>query len=113
MSQTNENWEIIAKGKRQSLAAAIPARWIIPADILPPQIQADVTTFPHSSGWFTKRELEILSTDAVKILNRLSTGVWTSEEVTSVFCKAAAAAHQLASYRSTVRIWSRANSLKP
>lgn len=64
---------------------------------MPPQTQADVTTFPFKSGWFTKRELTILSTDAVKILGQLSSGAWTSEEVTRVFCKAAAAAHQLAS----------------
>lgn len=97
MGSTNEDWEIIAKAKRQSLADAIPAEWTIPTEILPPQIQADVSTFPSKSGWFTKRELEILSTDAARILNRLSTGVWASEEVTRVFCKAAAAAHQLAS----------------
>lgn len=97
MGSTNENWEVIAEAKRKSLAAAIPAEWIIPTEILPPQIQADVSTFPSKSGWFTRRELEILSTDAVKILNHLSTGAWTSEEVTRVFCKAAAAGHQLAS----------------
>lgn len=97
MGSTNGNWVSIARAKRQSLAAAIPAEWVIPAEILPPAIQADVTTFPSRSGWFTKRELAIISTDAAEILRRLSTGAWTSEEVTRVFCKAAAAAHQLAS----------------
>ncbi|OBT74176.1 hypothetical protein VF21_06286 [Pseudogymnoascus sp. 05NY08] len=86
MESNKESWESIAKAKRQSLAAAIPKEWIIPAEILPPPIQADVTTFPSKSGWFTKRELDILSTDAAKILKCLSTGAWASEEVTRTNC---------------------------
>ena len=97
MAAVDENWETVSHVKRQGLAAAIPAKWIIPAKILPAETYADVATFPTDSGWFTKRELEILSTDAAKIVRRLSSAAWTSEEVTLVFCKAAAAAHQLAS----------------
>ncbi|RMJ26607.1 Acetamidase [Aspergillus sp. HF37] len=88
MGSTNGTWESIAKAKRQSLAAAIPAEWVIPAEILPPAIQTDVTTFPSRSGWFTKRELAIMSTDAAEILRRLSTGACTSEEVTRTNCLA-------------------------
>lgn len=101
MGSTNGSWEAISKAKCESLRASIPAQWIIPQEIMPPQTQADVTTFPSKSGWFTKRELTILSTDALKILRQLSSGAWTSEEVTQVFCKAAAAAHQLASLHRT------------
>lgn len=94
----NSTWEAISKAKREGLRASIPAEWVIPEKIMPPQTQADVTTFPSQSGWFTQRELAILSKNAIEILDRLSSGAWTSEEVTRVFCKAAAAAHQLASY---------------
>lgn len=97
MAYMNENWETVSNTKRQDLMAAIPREWIIPAEIMPPETQEDVTTFPSKSGLFTKRELDILATDAAKILRHLVSGVWTSEEVTAVFCKAAAAAHQLAS----------------
>lgn len=97
MASANGNWETISKAKREGLMASIPPKWIIPAEILPAPSQADVSTFPSKSGWFTKHELTILSTDAPGILTQLSTGAWTSEEVTLVFCKAAAAAHQLAS----------------
>lgn len=90
-----ESWESIAAAKRQSLLDAIPSEWVIPAEILPPEEQTDVTTFPRESGWFTDRELEITSTSAPELLTKISTGVWTSEEVTKAFCKAAAAAHQL------------------
>ncbi|KAE8346855.1 hypothetical protein BDV24DRAFT_157860 [Aspergillus arachidicola] len=95
-------WQAIAKSKQESLRAAIPSEWIIPAHLLPPEHQTDVTSFPRQSGWFTNRELEILSTPAPRILAHLETGSWTSEEVTKVFCKAAAAAHQLTNCLSEI-----------
>lgn len=90
-------WETIAAQKRHALRAAIPVEWVIPAAVLPPDSQLDVTSFPTQSGWFTKRELEITSTPATQLLVNIATGSWTSEEVTRAFCKAAAAAHQLVS----------------
>lgn len=89
------SWETIAAQKREALKASIPEQWVIPADILPPDSQTDVTSFPSKSGWFTERELEITSTPAARLLLNIATGSWSSEEVTRVFCKAAAAAHQL------------------
>lgn len=97
---SSEPWESIAVVKRQSLQDAIPSEWVVPAEILPPEEQTDVTTFPRESGWFTDRELEIISTPAPELLTKLSTGAWTSEEVTKTFCKAAAAAHQLVNLTS-------------
>ena len=89
------SWESIAAKKRDALRASIPKEWIIPADILPPEEQKDVTRFLKESGWFTQYELEITATPAAQILLNLATGSWSSEEVTRCFCKAAAAAHQL------------------
>lgn len=97
MGSTAENWQRIGQKKQQDITNAIPSEWIIPADILPPGTQADVSTFLAKSGWFTKREVEIVSTDALKTLSHLSGGSWKSEEVTRAYCKAAAAAHQLVS----------------
>ncbi|OJJ05542.1 hypothetical protein ASPVEDRAFT_174586 [Aspergillus versicolor CBS 583.65] len=102
METTNSTWEGISKAKREELGASIPAEWIIPQEIMPSQTRRDVTTFPAQSGWFTKRELTILSTNAVETVGRLSSGVWTSEEVTRAFCKAAAAAHQLTNCLSEI-----------
>ncbi|KAJ5767664.1 hypothetical protein N7533_000247 [Penicillium manginii] len=96
------SWETIAAQKRDALKASIPTEWVIPADILPPETQADVTGFPRKSGWFTERELEITSTPAPQSLLNIATGSWTSEEVTRVFCKAAAAAHQLTNCLSEI-----------
>ncbi|KAE8151059.1 amidase signature domain-containing protein [Aspergillus avenaceus] len=99
---TKTMWESIAKSKQAALISAIPPEWIIPAHLLPPEDQTDVTTFPRQSGWFTARELEVLATAAPRILAHLQTGSWTSEEVTRVFCKAAAAAHQLTNCLSEI-----------
>ncbi|KAJ9365554.1 acetamidase [Paecilomyces variotii] len=95
-------WERIAAAKRQALRDAIPAEWVIPAEILPPEEETDVTTFLRESGWFTDREVEITSTPAPELLAELSSGSCTSEEVTKAFCKAAAAAHQLTNCLSEI-----------
>lgn len=90
-----DNWQKIAQQKQQEIKKAIPSEWIIPAEIFPPDTQADVSTFLSRSGWFTQREIEIVSTDALMALSHLSGGSWKSEEVTRAYCKTAAAAHQL------------------
>jgi amidase len=88
-------WESIAARKRQALKDSIPAEWVIPADLLPLDNQADVVSFYRQSGFFTREEREITATIATKILDNLSSGLWTSEQVTRAFCKTAAAAQQL------------------
>ncbi|KAL4878113.1 amidase signature domain-containing protein [Aspergillus karnatakaensis] len=95
-------WEEIAAKKRQALKDLIPAEWVIPKDIVPPDDQLDVTTFPKESGFFSPRELEVTSTPAQNILKQVASGSWTAEEVTKAFCKAAAAAHQLTNCLSEI-----------
>jgi len=48
-----ETWELAAAKKRESLVASFPSEWLVPEDLLPPASQADVTTWPKTSGWFT------------------------------------------------------------
>lgn len=91
----SKDWKTIAEAKRTALLASIPQEWVIPAEILPSDDQLDVTTFPDRSGFFTERELEITSTKAHTLLERIHARAWTSEEVTGAFCKRAAVAHQL------------------
>jgi len=90
-----EKWEEIGAAKRKALIDSIPKEWIIPADIMPPESQLDVTSFPQKSGWFTKKELEITDTSATDLVQKLANGQLNSEEVTLAFCKRASAAHQL------------------
>lgn len=88
-------WEDISAKKRASLLYSIPQEWHIPADLLPPASQDDVTTWPATSGWFTKEELEITEQTAAQLVPKLASGELKSETVTRAFCKRAAAAHQL------------------
>lgn len=43
----------------------------------------------------SKEEIEITETDAVGIVEKISAGTWTAEEVTGAFCHRASLAHQL------------------
>ncbi|OCK82283.1 fatty-acid amide hydrolase [Lepidopterella palustris CBS 459.81] len=88
-------WVKNATAKRVALLASIPPEFLIPADIFPAESELDVIKFPKESKWFTAEELDITSTSASALLEKIATGVWTAEEVTTAFCKRAAAAHQL------------------
>ena len=102
-----EKWEAIGAAKRKALHESIPKEWRIPADLMPLESQLDVMNFPETSGWFTKKELEITGSSATDLVQKLAKGELSSEEVTLAFCKRASAAHQLVrktlSYR-TARI---------
>lgn len=89
------SWELLAAKKRAALLASIPDEWRIPDQLLPPESQLDVTTWPETSGWFTPAELAITQCDASDLISKLSSGELKSEEVTRAFCKRASAAHQL------------------
>jgi len=89
------SWEKIAAGKRAALAESIPTQYRIPQDKIPLESQLDVTTWPKESGWFTPNELEITESTASAILNKVASKTWSAEQVTSAFCKRAAAAQQL------------------
>ncbi|EON62436.1 hypothetical protein W97_01658 [Coniosporium apollinis CBS 100218] len=87
-------WEQISAAKRKALLASLEG--LIPdPDILPPDSQLDVTSFPASSGWFKERELEITAASASLILTNIKGRTWSAEEVTRAFCKRAGLAHVL------------------
>ena len=90
-----KRWAKSATAKRAALLNSIPPEYRIPVDVFPPPTQLDVTKFPTESKWFTEQELEITSTSAPSLLDKIANSVWTAEEVTKAFSKRAAAAHQL------------------
>ena len=69
--------------------------WRIADEKMPTEDRLDVTGIPYESGILSERELYITDHLAVDIVNKLSNGEWTSEEVTIAFCKRASIAHQL------------------
>ena len=97
MSSTKPSsaWSDIAATKRSELTASIPSEWRIPTELLPAEDQQDVTEFPKTSGFFTDKELDITSTPAIQLLEKVRKQTWTALEVAQAFCKKAAVAHQL------------------
>lgn len=95
MPGNGETWEQIGARKRAALQASIPKEWVIPAELLPPDSQNDVTTWPESSGWFTQEELAITDLSATELVSKLASGTFSSVDVIKAFCKRAAAAHTL------------------
>ncbi|KAI4747076.1 acetamidase [Aureobasidium sp. EXF-12298] len=89
------NWQDIAKAKQASLLESIPKEWRIPADVLPPESQLDVTGFPQESGFFTDNELKYTSAKIPELLQQVHSGQWKAADVAQAFSKRAAVCHQL------------------
>ena len=89
------NWRQIASEKRDSVLALIPEEWRIPA---PPSAeeQRDVTG-KYIQQYLDPKEIEITETEATAIVEKTSSGQWTTVEVTKAFCHRSAIAHQLVS----------------
>ncbi|KAI4727784.1 acetamidase [Aureobasidium sp. EXF-10728] len=89
------SWQEIAKAKRAALFESIPAEWRIPADLLPPESQLDVTGFPQESGFFSEDELKYTGSKIPELLQQIHSGKWKAVDVASAFSKRAAVCHQL------------------
>ncbi|KAF8273107.1 amidase signature domain-containing protein [Lactarius quietus] len=86
-------WQELAAEKKARQAASIPKEWLIdpPSDEI-----LDVTDIPAKCGLLSARELEITEVSSVAVLLcKIATGVWSSVEVSTVFCKRAVIAHQV------------------
>ncbi|KAK3623988.1 putative amidase [Elasticomyces elasticus] len=90
-----ETWQTIAARKQAQRESKIPLEWRIPKDILPSADINDVQDFPRLSGLFTDQELAITETTATDVVEKIASGVWSSEEVVRAVCKRAAIAQQL------------------
>ncbi|KAM3069652.1 hypothetical protein ACMFMG_010372 [Clarireedia jacksonii] len=86
-------WQAIAKEKRDSVKALIPKEWRL--DHVPSIIEQRDVTGKYIQQFLSDREIEITETDAVGIVEKTTTGVWTAREVCEAFCHRAALAHQL------------------
>lgn len=90
-----DTWQTVAARKQAERLNRIPEEWIIPVSLLPDAKTDDVSTFPQTSGFFTKRELELTDATASEVVRKIAKREWTSVEVTSAVCKRAAVAQQL------------------
>jgi amidase len=86
-------WEQRVADKRQRQHDSIPKEWLIE---IPAEDVLDVTHIPTSCGLLSEKDVEITeTTDLNLLLEKLASGIWTSVEVTTAFCKRAVIAHQL------------------
>lgn len=97
-SPSSSSWRQAAAAKLKSRFASIPSEWHLPASILSDineKSGTDVRSIPASCGILSASELEITETPVAELLVKLQSRDWTSEAVTTAFCKRASIAHQL------------------
>jgi amidase len=88
-------WQEIATEKKKQRADKIPPLWRIPSNLLPSESEQDVQNWPHTSGFFTPRELEITESTASNLVQKIAAGEWKALEVMEATCKRASVAQQL------------------
>lgn len=95
MVDAKQGWQEAAAAKRAALLASIPPEWLVPKESMPADSVLDVTTFRKTSGLFTDIEIRITDAGAADIADHIFHHIWSAENVTLAFSKAAAIAHQL------------------
>ncbi|KAI9646465.1 hypothetical protein NHQ30_004458 [Ciborinia camelliae] len=84
-------WQSIATQRQQSIRSSIPNEWLLSADLLLSPRPADLV---KTCGLLDAREIQIVYSTAVDLVEKLRMRVYTAVEVTRAFCKASAVAHQ-------------------
>lgn len=94
MSAKGKGYLAIAADKQRQRQEKIPKEWMID---LPRCIEAGILLqAPVNCGILDETECQITSDhDAISLLEKIKTGIWSAERVTIAFCKRAAIAHQL------------------
>ena len=94
---SHRSWESIVSEKRAALWAKIPQAWRLPT--VPDKTELrNCVDFPHQ--FMSERAYGITeTTDAGTLLAQISSGDYSSFEVTEAFCQRAAIAQQLVSPR--------------
>ena len=95
MATKMSTWQDLAKAKLDAINGSIPEKWRLSA-IPSVQEQRDVTG-PFICQFLSTEDIEITETDAVDIVEKTSSGIWTAEDVVTAFCYRASLAHQLTS----------------
>ncbi|KAF7885333.1 uncharacterized protein EAF01_011398 [Botrytis porri] len=84
-------WQAIATRRQQEILSSIPSEWILPADLFNSKRPLDLV---KTCGLLSERDIKIVYSTAVDLLEKMRTREYTAVEVTSAFCKASAVAHQ-------------------
>ncbi|KAJ4375772.1 hypothetical protein N0V83_001049 [Neocucurbitaria cava] len=93
MSEGRKDYQTISIEKRLQQQSKIPKEWILPKSY---HGATNFMQVPSTCGILSDVECNITSNfDATALLEKLKSGEWSAEQVTTAFCKRAAIAHQL------------------
>lgn len=93
VAAAQQSWEKKAADRRALVAAKLPVAW----RVSPPDAATDapgVIDLPSSCGILSPQELQITASAVGTLLEKLHSRQWSSENVTTAFCKRAAIAQQ-------------------
>lgn len=89
-----DNWQSVAERKQKERSSRIPKPWLLPPSI--DRNRANALDVPRECGILTRDELRLTEQfDATALLAGLLSGLLTSADVVTAFCKRAAIAQQL------------------
>lgn len=89
------DYEDIAADAQKRRSDALTSSYLLPIYVLEGLLPQNVTSVPIDAGLYTQEEVGIIPSQAEDIHLKMRERIWTSLEVTTAFCKAATAAHQL------------------
>lgn len=92
-----KSWELEAGKSRKIRKDSIRQEWLIPQAKLPLSDRLNVLSVPKDTGLLSETELDITTSDATKLVQKMGTGEWSAEEVTIAFLKRATIGQQLVS----------------
>ena len=90
-------WEAQAAAKRASTLDKIPPKWRLSTEDVERAAKQRDLTGSFIQQFLEAEEISIISMDSVPIVHALQEGIFTAVQVTTVFCKTAAVAHQIVS----------------
>ncbi|PKY05612.1 fatty-acid amide hydrolase [Aspergillus campestris IBT 28561] len=93
-----QNWQQQAQKAKDILQESVPREWLLPEHKLPSADQKNVEDFAARSGALSDRELSLTGMSATVLVNGMTAGLLSAEEVVVSFLKRAVLGHQLLNF---------------
>ncbi|KAG4027999.1 hypothetical protein MFRU_025g00650 [Monilinia fructicola] len=90
-THSTSSWQTIASHRRHQISSSIPPEWLLEPHLLTTKHPIDLV---KTCGLLTEREVHIVYSTAVELVEKMKRREYTAVEVTRAFCKASAVAHQ-------------------
>lgn len=99
MDDKQPKWQAMAGAKVASTYSKIPQEWRLDAKDIERAKHERQLSGPFIEQFLTNDELAIVRTDSVPLVENLRAGKYSAVQVTRAFCKTAAVAHQIVSWK--------------